>query len=230
MDKQTQFIESLAPKAQEIQLKYGVPASIAIAQAALESGWGVYAKGNNLFGIKAGKTWAGSAIDLATYEYFNGIKTSITDKFRAYGCLEDSLENYGQFLASNGRYARVIGSSANKAADELQRAGYATDPCYADKLKSIINTYNLTRFDDPSYKGYMDGERFEKTRQRLNQQRDSNPEPWLDFMKSCFELLGSIFSGIANVVFGGSAQEATGPGNTPTSSRVVAAVGIPPRA
>lgn len=228
MDKQQQFIESIAPKAQEIQRKYGVPASIAIAQAALESGWGGSVKGNNLFGIKAGKTWAGATIDLATHEYLNGTKTGITDKFRAYECVEDSLENYGQFLANNCRYSRVIGSSAHQAADELQRAGYATDPRYADKLKSIINTYNLTQFDDPNYRGYMNGDRFEKTRQRLNQQREVNPGAWTDFMKSFFELLGSIFSGLTSLVFGGSAKEVSAPSSTPTASRV-AAVGVPPR-
>lgn len=230
MSKQEQFIASIAPHAQEIQKKYGVPASIAIAQAALESGWGDSVKGNNLFGIKAGSTWAGATIDIATHEYLNGARTNITDRFRAYSSTLESLDNYGQFLRNNGRYAKVIGAAdAHTAADELQRAGYATDPQYASKLKNIINTYNLTQFDDPTYKGYTDGERFETTRTRLRQQREADPESWAKFMKSFFELIAEIFSGLTAMIFGGNQQSASVPLPTPNSSRVAAVGSTPPR-
>lgn len=198
-NKQQQFIEAIAPKAQEIQQKYGVPASIAIAQAALESGWGASVKGNNLYGIKADSSWNGESINMATQEYINGSFTGINDKFRAYASTESSMENYGQFLATNGRYAGVIGADANQAANELQRAGYATDPKYAAKLKSIINDYDLTRFDDASYRGYANAdESFERTRTRLREQRAADPSSWDDFMKSFLQLLvGSVCSFLA---------------------------------
>lgn len=194
-DKQQQFIESIAPKAQEIQRKYGVPASIAIAQAALESGWGSSAKGNNLYGIKADKSWDGAKVNMATHEFLNGANVGINDNFRAYASTEHSIENYGKFLASNGRYANVIGSDANSAADALQRAGYATDPAYASKLKNIISTYGLTRFDDPSFRGYADSDdSFERENRRLRQQRDADPKTWDDFKQSFIQLLVGIFT------------------------------------
>jgi hypothetical protein len=190
MSKQEQFIASIAPHAQEIQRKYGVPASIAIAQAALESGWGDSAKGNNLFGIKAGKSWQGATIDMATHEYINA--------------------------------AVVNADNAHEAADALQRAGYATDPKYASKLKEIINTNDLTRFDDASYKGYTEGERFEKTRTRLHEQREANPEPWADFKKFFDVLVAGIFSTIA-AMLGISDDKPSSPPATPNASRVAGA-------
>lgn len=192
--QQQEFIDSIAPKAQEIQAKYGVPASIVIAQAALESGWGANAKGNNLFGIKAGGGWGGSTIDVATHEYANGAMHGETDAFRAYNSTEDSMENYGKFLAGNSRYAGVIGADAHDAANALQRAGYATDPQYASKLKSIISSNELTRFDDATYRGYeADETRFEETQKRLRQQREADPKTWDDFMAGFFQMLISMF-------------------------------------
>ena len=229
MNKQEQFIESIAPHAQEVQRKYGVPASIAIAQAALESGWGDNAKGNNLFGIKAGKSWQGATIDMATHEYLNGARTAITDRFRAYGSTKESMENYGKFLATNDRYAGVVGAgSANQAADALQRAGYATDPKYASKLKEIISANDLTRFDDASYKGYTEGERFEKTRARLRAQRETNPQPWDDFMKTFMQLIAGIFSNIT-AMLGISDDKPTSPLATPSASRVATVGNVPTR-
>lgn len=226
MNKQEQFIEAIASHAQEIQRKYGVPASIAIAQAALESGWGDKVKGNNLFGVKAGKSWQGATIDMATHEYLNGARTNVTDRFRAYASTKESMDNYGQFLSSNSRYAAVVSAeSAHNAADALQSAGYATDPKYASKLKAIIDSNNLTRFDDASYRGYTEGPRFQQTRERLKQQRDENPAPWADFMKSFFELIAGIFSGVTAMLFGD--DKPTSPSQTPLAARV-ATVGNAP--
>ena len=234
-DQQQQFIAAIAPKAQEIQKKYGVPASIAIAQAALESGFGEKAKGNNLFGIKAGSSWHGATIDMATHEYINGARLGETDKFRAYSSMENSMENYGQFLATNARYAQVIGASGKEAADALQRAGYATDPKYAAKLKSIINTYDLTRFDDASYQGYMaDDERFNNTRKRLNQERTADPQSWENFFSGFIQMLFSMFSGLTTAFNSTPADQHTdvpSPPRTPAPAPTqVAQTRIPVRA
>jgi hypothetical protein len=226
-DRQQQFIAEIAPHAQEIQRQYGVPASIAIAQAALESGWGASTKGNNLYGIKAGNSWNGARIDVATHEFLNGMMRPVTDSFRAYASAKDSIWNYGRMLAGNARYAGVVqAGSANEAADELQRAGYATDPKYASKLKEIIASNDLTRFDDPTYRGYTEGDRFDRTRQRLNEQRTSNPGPWNDFMNFFGQLISAIFSGIGSVFSGRQIAENEGAPRTPISSKV-AAVSFP---
>lgn len=229
MSKQQQFIESIAPHAQEVQRKYGVPASIAIAQAALESGWGEKVKGNNLFGVKAGRSWQGATIDIATHEYIDGVRTNQTDRFRSYASTKDSIENYEKLLASNARYADVVNAdTAHEAAEALQQAGYATDPKYAAKLKSIIDANNLTRFDDASYRGYTEGPRFQQTRERLHQQRETNPEPWKEFMKSFLELIAGIFSAIT-AMLGISDDKPTSPPQTPTASRVAAVGNVPAR-
>ncbi|MDX2094792.1 MAG: glycoside hydrolase family 73 protein [Alphaproteobacteria bacterium] len=214
---QQDFIEAMAKPAQEVQAKYGVPASIAIAQAALESGWGERSKGNNLFGIKSGASWRGATIDMATHEYLNGSRVGMNDKFRAYAGFQQSIEDYGRFLSDNKRYAGVlVAGDANEAADALQRAGYATDPKYTAKLKQIITQYDLTRFDDVSYAGYnREDARFEQTRQRLAEQRDSNPGVWGDFMNAIAELLKGLFGSISAAIFGQESQVATAPERAP---------------
>ncbi len=202
--QQQQFIASIAPKAQEIQRRYGVPASIAIAQAALESGWGRSAPGNNLFGIKAGSSWQGGTMNVATHEFRNGAMRAETDAFRSYSSTEQSMENYGQFLAGNSRYAGVVGASnAHQATDALQRAGYATAPNYASTLKAIIDSNDLTRFDDASYRGYTeDATRFNDASRRLQLERNADPDPWKSFMGSFVQLLLTVFVQYANQTTG----------------------------
>ena len=207
-NQQQEFIASIAPHAQELQSKYGVPASIAIAQAALESGWGKKAAGNNFYGVKGSAN--GSSVEVATHEFLGGVRRAVTDNFRAYSSAFDSMEDYGHLLASKARYVGVVqASSANEAADALQRAGYATDPRYAEKLKAIIADNDLTRFDDPSYKGYMEGARFAQTRQRLQQERESNPGVWNNFMSFFTQILTVMFSGFGSKISGGEEVAST---------------------
>jgi peptidoglycan hydrolase FlgJ len=188
MTRQSEFIEKIAPYAQEVQNKHGIPASLVIAQAALESGWGSSAKGNNFFGIKAAGKWNGPSTNVATHEYENGQRIGITDSFRAYGGLADSVANYGKFLAENRRYKHVLtANNAYDAAEEIQRAGYATDPKYATMLKDIIRSNELTRFDDKKYQGYTQSdEKFGKFLEKL--------------FSSIFEIIGSIFRSEKNLV------------------------------
>lgn len=230
-NKQEQFIAAIAPYAQEVQRKYGVPASIAIAQAALETGWGKKVLGNNLFGIKAGRSWQGATIDMRTHEYVNGVRIGIVDKFRAFANVGDAFDAYGKFLTQNVRYSNVVSADNGfEAADALQRAGYATDPEYASSLKNIITSNNLTRFDDASYSGYMEGGRFEQTRHRLKEQRESNPGVWGDFIKGFLQLVASMFSGVFALITGGDEKAPTPPLPTPIGSRVAGISGtLPPR-
>jgi len=142
------FIDKIGPQATRAMHKTNVLASLTIAQAILESNWGKVAPGNMLFGIKAGSSWKGSTQKLWTHEFIKGVKTKVQATFRAYASWYDSLLDHGSLLTGNARYKDVVGCKDYKrACKAIQAAGYATDPKYADKLISLIEKYDLTRFD-----------------------------------------------------------------------------------
>ncbi|MBN6058681.1 glycoside hydrolase family 73 protein [Aggregatibacter actinomycetemcomitans] len=128
------------PIAKAIEKKWGVPAEVTIAQAALESGWGKKVKGNAYFGIK-GKGSKGS-VNFGTHEVINGKKIGINDNFASYGGFADAANGYGEFLNKNKRYREAFKHKDNPVefAKAVARAGYATDPEYANKLTSIIKS------------------------------------------------------------------------------------------
>lgn len=126
--------------------------SVKIAQAALETGWGSHIVGNNLYGIKAtGNTtpyWNGDYVTAGTTEYTGGSYNPQQSKFRAYQSISDSIRDHNYLINSLSRYKPV--REANTPEDQaraLQSSGYATDPNYANKLISIINSYNLKQYD-----------------------------------------------------------------------------------
>jgi flagellar protein FlgJ len=142
------FIGMLACAAQACQRKTGIPASITLAQAALESAWGSRALGNNLFGIKADRSWTGPTVTFATTEHLDGKDVRLTDKFRAYSSYAESMVDHGQFLLKNPRYAACFKETTGMGwARALQAAGYATDPDYAKKLQDTIRARNLQFYD-----------------------------------------------------------------------------------
>ena len=127
--------------------------SVKAAQAILETGAGQHIVGNNLFGIKAnGKPsdyWKGNAISAETGEVIKGKAETITAGFRAYQDTADSIKDHSQFLFDNPRYKAVLtATSPEEQADALQAAGYATDPEYSKKLKSIINQNDIKKLDE----------------------------------------------------------------------------------
>lgn len=141
------FVNTLWPHAVEASNATGVPAQFLVAHAALESGWG---KGEirqpdgtptyNLFGVKAGRSWAGATVEVQTTEYVNGVAQSTRDKFRAYGSYAESFADYANLLRNNSRFSGVLNQQdGTQFARSLQQSGYATDPMYADKLSRIIN-------------------------------------------------------------------------------------------
>lgn len=141
----TTFINALAPSALGVAQQIGVDPRIIIAQAALETNWGASAPRNNYFGIKSHNTPGGQT--LTTHEVINGKPVSITDNFRAYDSLEDSVQDYGNFLASNGRYRPLLQARGlNNQLNALQNTGYATDPNYSKKVGQIA--HSLTVDDD----------------------------------------------------------------------------------
>ena len=142
------FIGMLVQAAQDCQRKTGIPASITLAQAALESGWGENAAGNNLFGIKADSSWKGPTISFRTTEHFDSKDVKLVDKFRRYDSWLASMVDHAQFLLKNPRYASCFKETTGAGwARALQDCKYATDPDYAKKLQSIIRDRNLAFYD-----------------------------------------------------------------------------------
>ncbi|TVT45802.1 MAG: flagellar assembly peptidoglycan hydrolase FlgJ [Denitromonas halophila] len=140
------FVRKVMPHAQAASRETGIPAHFMVAQAALETGWGKYqlrdASGqpsHNLFNIKAGSSWEGKTVSVGTTEYVNGRPVTEQARFRAYGSYAESFRDYARLIGNSPRYADVVGQQDAAAfARELQAAGYATDPRYAEKLTRII--------------------------------------------------------------------------------------------
>ena len=132
----------------------GVLASVTVAQAILESGWGqstlASAPYYNLFGIKQGTGWQGSIVNMNTSEYVNGKWVTVLAPFRSYRSQMASFQDHTNFLLVNSRYAAngVINAKNYVAmANGLQAAGYATAPTYASTLISLVERYNLQSLD-----------------------------------------------------------------------------------
>lgn len=142
-EKQRAFIQRFAPAAQEIEDKYGVPASVALAQAGLESGWDADAR--TLFGIK-GRGDAGSN-NMATTENYGGKYVHINDNFAAYSSPEAAFDAYGRLISQNPRYSGAMEAARRGdiqgTVQGIKSGGYATDPYYVGKIMNIINTYGL---------------------------------------------------------------------------------------
>lgn len=160
--KQSEFIGKVKGGAQESMKNYGILASLTIAQAILESGWGEHAPGNNLFGIKA-NGWKGKTQILTTTEYVNGRAVKVKAAFRVYGSWDESIADHAKFLVTNARYKNLIGEKNYKlACQKIQSDGYATSPTYAQKLIKLIEQYNLTQYDNLSQEN-----KAEKTKERV---------------------------------------------------------------
>lgn len=138
------YIADYSAIAQRKMREHKIPASITLAQGILESASGrgrLAIQGNNHFGIKC-HGWSGDKIyhdDDASQECF-----------RKYKYAEQSFDDHSEFLTSRGRYSKLFDLDANdyKAwAKELRTAGYATDRKYPDKLISLIERYELYKFD-----------------------------------------------------------------------------------
>ena len=152
-ERQVGFVQQHSAAARAAEAQTGIPASFMVAQAAHESGWGRHQIRNadgsssfNLFGIKAGGSWTGPVAEVTTTEYVAGVARKVIAKFRAYASPDESFRDYAKLMKNSPRYAGVVAGAASGNptaegfAQGLQRAGYATDPAYADKLARVINT------------------------------------------------------------------------------------------
>jgi flagellar protein FlgJ len=143
-----QFVSAVLPTIRRAAASLGVSPMGLLAQAALETGWGKRmartADGMpslNMFGIKAGEGWNGARAVADTVEFSGGIATQRRTAFRAYGSIEESVNDFANLLSNSPRYREAIAAGGNAQAyvHSIARSGYATDPDYGNKLNEILN-------------------------------------------------------------------------------------------
>lgn len=150
-----EFFSTYAESAQAGERDFGVPTSVALAQAALESGYGessLTLEGNAFFGIKCGSDngpYATGCVEKETTECdASGCFPAIAE-FRAYASAADSFRDHGDFLSSRERYAAAFDhpDDPDQFIREVHAAGYATDPDYSDKIIGLMTQYNLYQYN-----------------------------------------------------------------------------------
>ena len=150
-DKNERYILTYYPVAVEHMKKYGIPASITLAQGVLESGAGtsyLATEGKNHFGIKADDGWRGKKI--------KNMDNGNMCEFRKYKNVDESFRDHSEFLTSHRRYDFLFELDKDDYrgwAKGLKKAGYAEDKSYDTKLISLIERYNLQGYDKLGYNG-----------------------------------------------------------------------------
>ncbi|MGQ8366363.1 flagellar assembly peptidoglycan hydrolase FlgJ [Glaciecola sp. 1036] len=140
------FVQSLYPQAQAAAQSLGIDPKALLAQAAVETGWGKFImhqpngeSANNLFGIKADSRWSGNKVVVDTIEFKDALPQKQQAAFRSYEDFSASLNDYVSFVKNNPRYQDAVNQTHDPKAyfEALQKAGYATDPEYANKVMSV---------------------------------------------------------------------------------------------
>jgi flagellar protein FlgJ len=149
------FIEQLYPAAQQAAEELGIDPKALLAQAAIETGWGQHMIHNtsgqnshNLFGIKADRRWQGDRALVDTIEFEQGVAATKKAPFRMYDSFADSMQDYVGFIQQNPRYEDAVKQtqSPEHYFSELQKAGYATDPNYANKVIAVFEGEQFKQF------------------------------------------------------------------------------------
>lgn len=166
------FINQIAPLCVKYAAEYGYKnVSAAVAMACLESGYGLSrlaAQYHNYFGMKCGTKWTGASVNMRTMEeYTPGVKTPISDDFRAYPDMESGVRGYYEFLEL-ARYAAVRNQETpEKYLQEIKAAGYATSSTYVRDVLAVVTAHNLTEWDkyisepEKAQDGQQDGQKGE---------------------------------------------------------------------
>lgn len=143
-----EFIQKLLPQAKQAAEQLGIDPQALVAQAAVETGWGQFMihdhrgqNSHNLFGIKADGRWTGDKTAIDTLEFNQGVAKKEKANFRSYTSFGESLKDYVSFVKDNPRYQEAVNNASEPGNyfSALQKAGYATDPEYADKIMSVLN-------------------------------------------------------------------------------------------
>jgi len=146
-----EFVDKLWPLAEKAAEKIGVKPEVLLSQAALETGWGqsiiknTQTNSYNLFNIKADSRWDGERIPKLSLEYENDKPVNKNSYFRVYDTLQDSFDDYVQFIKNNPRYEKAMQKVDNSEQylHGIHKAGYATDPEYVEKIMRVMNSNNI---------------------------------------------------------------------------------------
>jgi len=148
-DERRGFLDAITPLAVSSAAEHCLPASVTIAQAVQESGWGTSHKAlalHNLFGMKARDP--GDGVRSSTREVVNGETVEIVALFRTYGSWLESVADHDKHLATDPRYAAARAVRRDRRAFVGALAPiYATDPLYGRRLDRLIDAYELDAFD-----------------------------------------------------------------------------------
>lgn len=148
MSKNQQYAERYAVEAMEQMKRYGIPASVTLAQGILESRNGqseLSQLGNNHFGVKASKSWLKNGGDYLIYT-----DDKPNEKFCKYATVGDSYEHHSKILKNSGRYSQCFKLSPDDYkgwTNGIERGGYATSGGYAASLQKIIEINGLQKYD-----------------------------------------------------------------------------------
>lgn len=146
-DSPKAFVEGMWEHAKTAANKIGLNPEVMIAQAVLETGWGKHvikkqdgSSSHNLFNIKSDTSWTGERAQKQTLEFEQGLPVKKQANFRVYDSIKESIDDFVDFLQQNPRYEKALEKTSNSVSflDELQKAGYATDPNYANKIKNVL--------------------------------------------------------------------------------------------
>ncbi|MFT2091433.1 flagellar assembly peptidoglycan hydrolase FlgJ [Paraglaciecola sp. 2405UD69-4] len=149
------FVEQLYPIAQQAAETLGLDPKALLAQAALETGWGKHMIHNidgenshNLFGIKASRSWQGDRAMVDTVEFEQGIASTKKQPFKVYENFAEAMNDYVNLVQQSPRYEEAVKNSASPQNyfSELQKAGYATDPEYANKVISVFESAQFKQY------------------------------------------------------------------------------------
>ncbi len=140
-----QFVHSMRPYAKQAADALGVDPSLLLAQAALETGWGQkvvknsQGSSNNLFNIKADRSWKGDKVATQTLEFHDNVPVQERAAFRSYPDYQASFNDFVRFLNQNPRYQTALAHNGNSETfiRGIHQAGYATDPDYANKVLDV---------------------------------------------------------------------------------------------
>ena len=147
-----EFVNRIMPSIQRVASALGVNPLGMLAQAALETGWGQRMPRNadgssshNLFGIKAGDGWTGARAAADSMEVIDGVATPRRSTFRAYGSIDESVNDFTNLLKNSPRYREVLAAGGNPGGyvASMGKSGYATDPDYGNKLNQILGSDTL---------------------------------------------------------------------------------------
>ena len=152
-DTELAALHAVVPAAQASMTRWGVPASVTLAQWIIESSWGtskLALAAKNFFGIKAMHLNTPDTYEeFPTDEYENGKKVLVEALFQKFPDELGSFDVHGSLLATAARYkpAMAVAHIPGAFTSALQKCGYSTSPTYAASLNTLIRDYHLTQYD-----------------------------------------------------------------------------------